>query len=116
MLEGADRQRLSELMQRLATLGTAFSQNVLADEKVWEMPLEAADLEGLPDFLVSALAEAAAERSGAGHVLTLSRSVIVPFLQLSPAPGPARKGVPGRGCPVARTAARPTRARSPRRR
>ena len=83
-LKGADRKRLSELMQRLASLGTTFAQNVLADEKSWEMPLDADDLEGLPGFLVSALAEAAAERKKQGHVLTLSRSVLVPFLQLSP--------------------------------
>ena len=47
-LEGADRDRLREISQRLATLGTAFGQNVLADEKAWEMRLEAGDLEGLP--------------------------------------------------------------------
>lgn len=83
-LEGGDRARLSEVLQRLATLGTAFSQHVLADEKSWEMALAPEDLEGLPDFLVAAMAEAAAERGHGGHVVTLSRSLIVPFLQSSP--------------------------------
>ncbi len=83
-LEGADRDRLTEIMQRLASLGTAFSQNVLADEKSWELALEPVDLIGLPDFLVAAMAEAAAERGHSGHVVTLSRSLIVPFLQFSP--------------------------------
>jgi peptidyl-dipeptidase Dcp len=83
-LTGADRDRLAEIAQRLATLGTAFSQNVLADEKGWEMDLAPADLEGLPDFLIDATAEAAAERGRTGHVVTLSRSLIVPFLTLSP--------------------------------
>jgi peptidyl-dipeptidase Dcp len=71
-------------MQRLASLGTQFSQNVLADEKSWSMRLEPEDLEGLPDFVVEAAAQAAADRGEAGHVVTLSRSLIVPFLQFSP--------------------------------
>jgi peptidyl-dipeptidase Dcp len=83
-LEGADRARLAAIMERLAALGTAFSQNVLADERDWVMPLATEDLEGLPDWLVAAAAEAARERGQAGHVVTLSRSLIVPFLQLSP--------------------------------
>jgi peptidyl-dipeptidase Dcp len=83
-LAGADRERLSAIMQRLASLGTQFSQNVLADEKAWAMRLEAEDLEGLPDFVVEAAAQAAADRGEDGHVVTLSRSLIVPFLQFSP--------------------------------
>lgn len=83
-LAGADRDRLKAVMERLATLGTAFGQNVLADEKRWEMPLAEDDLEGLPEDLVAAMAQAAAERGHAGHVVTLSRSLIVPFLQFSP--------------------------------
>ncbi len=82
-LAGADRERLTEILRRLASLGTAFSQNVLADEKSWEMALAPEDLAGLPDFLVAAMAAAAAERGHGGHVVTLSRSLIVPFLQFS---------------------------------
>ncbi len=83
-LTGADRERLAAIMQRLASLGTAFGQNVLADEKDWTLALAPGDLAGLPDWLVSAMAEAAAERGLDGHVVTLSRSLIVPFLTLSP--------------------------------
>jgi peptidyl-dipeptidase Dcp len=83
-LEGADRDRLAELMRRLASLGTAFGQNVLADEKSWEMELAPGDLAGLPDFVVGSAAAAARERGREGHVITLSRSLIVPFLQFSP--------------------------------
>ena len=86
-LAGADRDRLKAVMQRLASLGTAFGQNVLADEKAWEMPLAPGDLEGLPADLVAAAAQAAAERGGEGHVVTLSRSLIVPFLTFSPRRG-----------------------------
>lgn len=83
-LIGADRARYAEIVQRLATLGTAFSQNVRADERAWTLPLAPEDLEGLPPFLVDAMAQAAADRGLSGHVVTLSRSLIVPFLQFSP--------------------------------
>ncbi len=84
-LEGAARDRMSEITQRLATLGTSFSQNILADEASFELVLEKEeDLAGLPEFLVAAAASAAEERGHTGkHVITLSRSLIEPFLQFS---------------------------------
>ena len=83
-LTGDDRDRMKEVMSRLATLGAAFSQNVLKDEADWFMKLEGEDaLAGLPDFAVQAAAEAAKERGEDGHVVTLSRSLITPFLQFS---------------------------------
>ena len=83
-LKGADRDRLKAVLQRLASLGTAFGQNVLADEQAWALALSPDDLIGLPDDLVAAAAAAAAERGQDGHVITLSRSLVVPFLQSSP--------------------------------
>ncbi|MEO0670801.1 MAG: M3 family metallopeptidase [Pseudomonadota bacterium] len=79
------KARLGEIKSRLAELGTTFSQNVLADEAAYELPLEApADLEGLPQFVIDAAASAAEERgSDASHVVTLSRSLIEPFLMFS---------------------------------
>lgn len=82
-LTGADRDRMTEIKQRLAVLSTAFSQNVLAEERDWSLPLAEDDLAGLPEFLVAGLAAAAAERGQTGHLLTLSRSLMVPFLQFS---------------------------------
>ncbi|MDH3263948.1 MAG: M3 family metallopeptidase, partial [Paracoccaceae bacterium] len=83
-LEGASAERLKAVKERLAVLGTQFSQNLLADERDWMMPLAVADLEGLPGFVVAAARAAAEERGREGHVLTLARSLIVPFLQFSP--------------------------------
>jgi peptidyl-dipeptidase Dcp len=83
-LAGPDRARLAAILERLATLSTAFSQNVRADEKDWTLAPAPADLDGLPPFLVDALGQAAADRGLAGHVVTLSRSLITPFLQFSP--------------------------------
>lgn len=83
-LAGGDRDRMKEVMSRLATLGAEFSQNVLKDEADWSMTLEGPEaLAGLPDFLVASAAEAAKERGIDGHVVTLSRSLIAPFLQFS---------------------------------
>ncbi len=82
-LDAAGRDRLKAVMERLATLGTTFSQNVRADEKAWTLPLGPADLDGLPQFVVDSAAQAAADRGLEGHVVTLSRSLIVPFLQFS---------------------------------
>ncbi|KHJ55321.1 peptidase M3 [Aureimonas altamirensis] len=79
-LVGSDRDALAEINARLSELGTAFSQNVLADEKSYALPVPGAALEGLPGWLVAAMAEAAQARGMAGHVVTLSRSLIVPFL------------------------------------
>ena len=39
-LDGAAKQRLAEIIERLAALGTAFSQNVLADEQAFALSLD----------------------------------------------------------------------------
>ncbi|UDL96643.1 M3 family metallopeptidase [Lichenihabitans sp. PAMC28606] len=84
-LDANDRQKLTAIVERLAVLGTSFSQNVLADEKAYELVLEGeADLAGLPPALRDAAAQAATERGlTGGSVITLSRSLVVPFLQFS---------------------------------
>ncbi len=83
-LTGEPAERLKAVKERLAVLGTQFTQNLLADEADWSMPLTEADLEGLPDFVAAAARAAGADRGAQGPVVTLSRSVIVPFLQFSP--------------------------------
>ena len=67
-LSGADRERMTAIMQRLATLGTQFSKNLLADEKDFELVLGADDLAGLPDTLIAAAARAAKDRGHAAKV------------------------------------------------
>jgi len=84
LLEGAAAERLTAVKARLAVLGTSFSQNLLAEERGWFMELAEADLEGLPAFVVDAARAAGAERGVSGPVVTLNRSLIVPFLQFSP--------------------------------
>ncbi len=84
-LEPAAKERVAEIASRLAELGTTFSQNLLADEGGFVLPLDGEDdLAGLPDFLRDATASAAQERGGEhSHVVTLSRSLIEPFLVFS---------------------------------
>ncbi|MGR3761844.1 M3 family metallopeptidase [Roseobacteraceae bacterium NS-SX3] len=83
-LEGEADKRMQEIKGRLATLGTRFTQNLLADERDWFMELTEGDLEGLPDFVIKSARAAGEEKGAKGPVVTLSRSLIVPFLQFSP--------------------------------
>ncbi|TDK42239.1 M3 family metallopeptidase [Antarcticimicrobium luteum] len=83
-LEGEAADRMKQIKARLATLGTRFTQNLLADERGWRMHLSEDDLEGLPDFVIRTARMAGEENSLGGPVITLSRSLIVPFLQFSP--------------------------------
>jgi peptidyl-dipeptidase Dcp len=79
------RKRMAAIAERLATLGTRFSQNILADEQAYLLVLETeAELAGLPHALRAAAAQTAIERGHKGkHAITLSRSSIEPFLQFS---------------------------------
>jgi peptidyl-dipeptidase Dcp len=81
LLAPEQKARMAALSTRLATLHTLFGQNVLHDEKTWQLALDAGDLDGLPAFVRSAAASTAAERGLAGrHVFTLARSSVEPFL------------------------------------
>ena len=82
-LDSGARQRLAEIGERLAALGTRFSQRVLTDEQAYTLPLVGEDdLAGLPRHVRAAARAAAEERGLAGqHVVTLARSSVEPFLQ-----------------------------------
>ena len=83
-LDKPAQERLASINERLASLGTSFGQNVLADEKSYALMLEEGDLAGLPDFARDA-ARAAAEESGqpGKYAITLARSSCESFLQFS---------------------------------
>ncbi|MBV8753165.1 MAG: M3 family metallopeptidase [Hyphomicrobiales bacterium] len=82
-LDEAGKTRLAQIVERLAALGAAFGQNVLADEQDYALPLEPEDLAGLPEFVRASAKRAAGERGREGHALTLGRSSVEPFLQFS---------------------------------
>ncbi|MEO4043709.1 M3 family metallopeptidase [Hoeflea sp. CAU 1731] len=84
-LDDENQKRLAAIDEELAGLSARFGQNVLRDEKDWYLALDGEDdLAGLPDFLRDAMAEAASEKGfDSGYAVTLSRSIIEPFLTFS---------------------------------
>jgi peptidyl-dipeptidase Dcp len=84
-LADAQKHRLAEINQRLATLYTAFSQNILADEESDALDLaDQADLAGLPDDLIAAAAAAAKQRGKPGAwAIANTRSMMDPFITFS---------------------------------
>ena len=83
-LNGEGRKRYAQIGERLAELGTAFGQNVLADEQDFVLPLQESDLDGLPDFALEAAKGIAEERGiEAPYAITTSRSSAEPFLQFA---------------------------------
>jgi peptidyl-dipeptidase Dcp len=84
-LPDAEKHRLAEINQRLASLYTAFSQNILADEEGLSLVLESeADLAGLPTDLIEAAAASAEQRGLKGKwVIANTRSSMDPFITFS---------------------------------
>jgi peptidyl-dipeptidase Dcp len=83
-LDKPAQDKLAAINERLASLGTQFGQNVLADEKAYALVLEEGDLTGLPDFARAAARAAAQERGHPGkYAITLARSSCESFLQFS---------------------------------
>ncbi len=85
LLGAKARKRVAAINKRLATLGTEFAQNILADEQAFKLVLDGEqDLAGLPEFVRAAAARTASDLGHPGkHVVTLSRSSVDPFLQFS---------------------------------
>jgi peptidyl-dipeptidase Dcp len=84
-LGAADKSRLKEINQRLASLFTTFRQNGLADEEDYALVIDKeADLAGLPANLCTAAAAAAEAKGQKGkwHISN-TRSSIEPFITYS---------------------------------
>ena len=75
---------MKDIKKQLSILGTQFSQNLLADESSWYLELDLEDQAVLPDFLIAAARQAADEKGVEKPIITLSRSIITPFLKFSP--------------------------------
>ena len=114
-LEKPAQERLAAINERLASLGTQFGQNVLADEKSYALVLEENDLAGLP---ISRARRRALRRTSAGIPENTSSHCRVPRLSRS-CKFSARRDLRERfsrpGSSAARTAGKPTTVRrSPR--
>jgi peptidyl-dipeptidase Dcp len=84
-LDETAKKRLSEINQRLASLFTKFSQNLLGDETDYVLFLEKeSDLAGLPESVRNGAASAAESRGHKGQWAILNtRSSMEPFLTYS---------------------------------
>ena len=83
-LDAKKKQRYATINQELSKLYTQFSNNVLADEEGYVTYLTEDQLGGLSDPLISAYAEAAADRGKKGqYAVTNTRSSMDPFLTYS---------------------------------
>jgi peptidyl-dipeptidase Dcp len=84
-LGAKEKARLKEINQKLATLFTTFSQNVLADEESGQIVLDKeADLAGLPESLRASMKGAAEAKKLKGKwLITNTRSSAEPVLTYS---------------------------------
>jgi peptidyl-dipeptidase Dcp len=84
-LGAGKKTELAEINKELSVLSLQFEENLLKDTNRFELVIEdKADLAGLPDAVVTAAAEAAAQRGKAGKwVFTLHKPSMIPFLQYS---------------------------------
>jgi len=81
-LDEKEKARLSRINQRLASLFTDFTQNVMDDEQKYVTWIEEpSGLAGLPESTVAAMASAAKQRGKEGQwAVTNTRSSMDPFL------------------------------------
>ncbi|MFM8920507.1 MAG: M3 family metallopeptidase [Limnohabitans sp.] len=86
-LQAQDRAIFAQNSEKLASLFTQFSQNVLADESSFCLTLtQDEELQGLPTFVRQAAQKLAKDRGLTephAHAFTLSRSSITPFMTFS---------------------------------
>src|SRR5262249_19492248 len=74
LLTPEQKERMAMISERLASLHTLFGQNVLHDERDWQLVLDETDLDGLPEFARAAAAQSAAELGIDGRcAITLAR-------------------------------------------
>ncbi|THT97962.1 M3 family metallopeptidase [Lampropedia puyangensis] len=81
-LQGADRTRFAEIQERLAALQQKFSENVLDATDAYAYFASADEVQGLPEDVLEATAEAAEEDGKPGqYKLSLKMPVYLPVLQ-----------------------------------
>ena len=84
LLDDAGKERLRQLTEEAGLLSLQFSQNLLKENKAFELYItDEADLDGLPDTAREAAAMAAREREKEGWVFTLDHPSFSPFMTYS---------------------------------
>ena len=83
-LDGDAKKRYADINQELASLQTAFGNNILADEEGYVLYIDQDQLAGLPESFISGAAVAATQRGEEGkYAITNTRSSMDPFLSYS---------------------------------
>lgn len=83
-LQGEDRETYRRLSSELSSLTTDFGQNVLKENRTYEVYLTADDLAGLPQSVIDAAAQSAADKGRAGEYrFTLDQPVYIAFMKYS---------------------------------
>jgi peptidyl-dipeptidase Dcp len=84
LLDEAGKERLRQLTEEAGLLSLQFSQNLLKENKAFELHItDEADLDGLPDTAREAAALTAREREKEGWVFTLDHPSFSPFMTYS---------------------------------
>ena len=82
-LNSEAKKRDGDINQELASLHTAFGNNILADEEGTVLLIDKEQLTGLPESFISGAAVAAKERAEEGKfAITNTRSSMDPFFNL----------------------------------
>lgn len=83
-LSPEDKETFSKLSEEASLLGLQFSKNVLAATNAYVLNVtDSADLAGLPEYVKTAAAEAAAEKGLEGWAFTLDFPSYSPFMKYS---------------------------------
>ena len=84
LLDPEKKQQLRAINEELSKLAVQYNDNLLSEGKRFEMLLtNEADLEGLPESVRAAAADAAKARGKQGWLFTLDKPSWIPFLQYS---------------------------------
>ncbi len=80
-LQGQSKARFAQIQERLAALSQQFSEHVLDATDQWGLLVQAQELDGVPQEVLLATAQAAQARQLQGHWLSLKMPVYLPVMQ-----------------------------------
>ena len=77
------KERFRQLSAEMSVLTLRFSQNNLKETNLYELPLQADQLGGLPESALNAYAQTAKEKGKEGYIVTLQAPNFIPFMKYS---------------------------------
>lgn len=80
-LTGEAKEKYRRLNTELSVLSLRFSQNLLKETNNYELPLDANQLEGIPEGIVESYAQTANDKGKEGYIITLDAPSFVPFMK-----------------------------------